>query len=77
MIVRMDDNQDFAGLPNRGDKDLTYPYSIKLNPGYRQKIRVINGYKDGLTDEIRKSIEKVVDVHWERLQAQLKQQEAG
>jgi hypothetical protein len=71
----MDDIED---LPDKCTLDLTTNYSIKLNPGYRKKIAIINGYKDGLTAEIREAIESVIDRRWHRLQIQLgKEDQAG
>lgn len=70
MIAHMKDIKD---LPDKNSLDFTSQYSIKLRPGYKRKIDIINGYKDGLTSEIRTAIEQVVDLRWDRLQAQLEE----
>jgi hypothetical protein len=60
-------------LPDKNPLDLTSQYAIKLHPTCKRKIDIINGYKNGLTAEIRKAIEDVVDAYWDKLQVQLKE----
>jgi hypothetical protein len=68
---------EIQDLPDKNPLELTSVYSLKIHPSYKKKIDVINAYKDGLTSEIRRAVEAVVDMRWEKLQAQLKNDQAG
>jgi hypothetical protein len=48
------------------------PYSIKLKPETIDRIKQINAYKNGLTEEIRTAIELVVNGYYKSLTKELR-----
>lgn len=63
---------EFKELPDRRDDSPLVTYGVKIGVRTWERIKLINAHKSGLTDQIREAIERVTQVHWDRLQSQLK-----
>ncbi len=63
-------------LPDKDGK-MQSQYTIKLPAEIKRRISIINGYKDGLTEELRAEITRIVNIRWQMVQSKIRSEKSA